>query len=1444
MAQEESKKYYKLIKYREEPDNVPVFEQIWWSKNIFENDGNIKNDACLTATIDNNTYDITEIAGQQEQPVNITIGSDRYFHIHNGDTSVDYWPEIIDEEAAPVPTPEPVPAPAPAQVPKLNEVKLKEKAKETITKLEAIRTKISQHKNPQQTGGARKEKERQGLIDLDPQLVLYGDFAETIRLTLTMPILFKINSLTAERFKSGYVKFLLDPETNKTSILAFLYENISQYNNIDFINKITKKVSESIKNKDNANYRVAADITADDTSFMHIMRIIERLETLINNRTEWDTIKEKLAFENLLHALIDKKTEELSSALDIVIELEKTENERFRNALNSLIREQNNKKILTYVKLSKFTEYLNQRFKVKINSPEIPEEETNTLTMEYNDDTYPYYTKQGNDFLPSSQAQDIAKTDKTQFDIDSSNRFLENIKYKQKYLLGKFNKIFLPNELNTNIAEKLYEEFYSNPNADKGYSPLILLGYGSSGSGKTSSLIYLSDEVVPVENESDREGIVIKLCNLLGEKTYSTIEVFSEEYYKNYNDQSPFIKKENYGGDHNTPYKFIYLPQSKSFVTNTDQKFNWNQNHKYRFKQGQQGQGQVQAQENPSTLSEALIYLIDTDRFVKATTNNPSSSRSHSILYLTLKKTADDTKPIRIVLCDLAGIENKFDCTNKNIVSAFLNIKRQNSDVPYYLSETGNDGRVTDTDPVEDSVSNVPVSVSVPVPVPEEEGSEGNGSEVEPEEEGSEGEPEGEPEEASAQQNLDTHLAYLNEPLFDFEEQQKNFKTVTNNYQTNQKLIDNLFETKNLNLFFNQYKNDNSDDYDGFVNDENNTVYYDKLEPSCYYTYLLIQHVLGEYYPETISNTVNNEKVYSILQTQKELKDKAIYTYLNKFTNDLGNIIEKLKEILINFILYDEYNVRGKGIGVKDAYIKELKTILTKQQTVSLDTKPSTSANVHENHLLVEKYRNLNIKSNEKDSYKKLNDHLNNVKDVGIRNEQLLREIKFISNWNTYKDNLEAYFKPKGGLNVLLELIDKYISLIKDYIRVDTAKKEYISEEIFKIENEPREIFRVPSDDLPWPERLNLSFKEIINMHYKEFFNIIGDEQNNYLIMLFKTIKFNKQKKNYSDSIIPEGSLYDDMKENFRKAIIERKPNIEQTIKLILFVYKNVKKILTETREKILYGTKICEHRALEGQYINDSLSKIRETIRQMLIVKSEDVMFNSPNFIDICLDTYCPTHKDCFPLNTNTNVGNIPSEIFASIYKNLGYETSKIPNLPVAKTEQNKLRIQKFYQDIVVSVFCFLNLSMNSNDPPEVPYIDINLLKKKWNEDLDIKPQLSAVFKDVTDQGRFANKFVMEKTLETDLKNIITKSNVVRNELNLQNKKFVDDFIKLIDTNNSASAVGTLEFIDNISKFNSTNNICFAEGNDVLSKDQIKNYELTYGFKCLGEYGELTECE
>jgi DNA polymerase/3'-5' exonuclease PolX len=150
-----------------------------------------------------------------------------------------------------------------------------------------------------------------------------------------------------------------------------------------------------------------------------------------------------------------------------------------------------------------------------------------------------------------------------------------------------------------------------------------------------------------------------------------------------------------------------------------------------------------------------------------------------------------------------------------------------------------------------------------------------------------------------------------------------------------------------------------------------------------------------------------------------------------------------------------------------------------------------------------------------------------------------------------------------------------------------------------------------------------------------------------------------------------------------------------------------------------------------------------------------------------------------------------------------------------------------EFYKEIVISVFGVFNVSRLADNPPPVPYIDINHLKQiYYNKDSEYsqKYPLLWVLRELNEQ--ITNlPLVTNKSIITNLTNLIADAkkdyiiyNKPENILTMLEQSRVSfkvgdrlkEIIEEIDIHNAASTIGTLEFLDQVAKFNSVNNLCY----------------------------------
>jgi hypothetical protein len=224
---------------------------------------------------------------------------------------------------------------------------------------------------------------------------------------------------------------------------------------------------------------------------------------------------------------------------------------------------------------------------------------------------------------------------------------------------------------------------------------------------------------------------------------------------------------------------------------------------------------------------------------------------------------------------------------------------------------------------------------------------------------------------------------------------------------------------------------------------------------------------------------------------------------------------------------------------------------------------------------------------------------------------------------------------------------------------------------------------------------------------------------------------------------------------------------------------------------------------------INTSLRDIREVIKMILVEKNKKSIDVSPEFVESCLTNYC--HNDeCFALSKVDQ--NISSDIFETI-----------------KNEMKRDSLNDL-SDLLVSVFCVVNASRSSNNPPLVPYIDVNDIWYEMNHSMsDMYKANSRFFTSCISllQKMTNMKDKVKDLLGSDgfkdftgvLKKIRDKS-----DINDEDVVKITKFLKMVDKSNAASVIGTLQFVDSLSKYNTTNMMC--------SNNNVKNFNNLGPFK------------
>ena len=539
----------------------------------------------------------------------------------------------------------------------------------------------------------------------DETNIYLNDYIELVKYITTNPIILKISSITTENFIELFEKGqLLDSDINneldisskekmKQDLIKFMYIDIAKIlteKEQKFFIKNFIITEEFEKNKNNYN---AVTNNQNDVKLIYINKFISIFDNFIKNFTSMGTRSDTQFLRWVILTKLIQYIRQNVGLLKIIIEryipiFTYDQNIEFNTNVDNYIKFISNNNIITFLKLrnDESRDY-NRRFDIKLNANLNDKPPITEILIGYNNDDIKYYdfTDKGQVVIPEGVI------DKLGGNIDISNTRQESgvisfNKYDKQYLFGKFSNIFLPKMNNESIAKKMdvirEKLTLENP------KPVFIIGYGASGAGKTSSLIYFKNTL--------EDGVLINLCNQLGGE-YDTVNINCKEFYHSTDSGSedePIILSSP--PDNGSNIEFKYDETEKRFLLSKEY-LHKNNHYLSRFKKGGNSYDTTTKFENKTPLGEVLIHIIDTDRFVKATTNNPNSSRSHTLVFVKLIN-SQTNKSANIIVGDFAGVENKFDCADTKVIDAFSNIKRDdnssNSGKPFYSSELIKENRV------------------------------------------------------------------------------------------------------------------------------------------------------------------------------------------------------------------------------------------------------------------------------------------------------------------------------------------------------------------------------------------------------------------------------------------------------------------------------------------------------------------------------------------------------------------------------------------------------------------------------------------------------------------------------------------------------------------------------------------------------------------------------
>ena len=973
-----------------------------------------------------------------------------------------------------------------------------------------------------------------------------------------------------------------------------------------------------------------------------LKRLTEYLYRFKNKKTMFlGDNNQKYETMQFLYTVISKHYEKLKKFVDsdILTDIngETQPDMKLPQGINIMIRNIMKTNILTFLKIRNDQhndKSYNKRMDIQVNKDGNPKH----LLLQYNDDNMQYYEKVDDKTFKSkiTEYDDKFGQDGLDFKVN---------KYDKQYVFGEFTQIFTPELDNREIAEKM--TIIRNNLLSDNPKPVFLMGYGASGAGKTSTLIYF--------NKEKMDGILINLCNQVG-SSYENMEVQYREFYdsdmcnlknekkiecKAKDDDSGkgrTYKKDPVGKDERNA---IFEYTNNQYTLKSD--FTHTHHHEFRIKKlheeekrekerelkkGNPIEQDINKEENISThtttfnkgatLGELMIYLIDTDRHVKATTNNPNSSRSHSLIFVKFTD-AKKSKPAYLIVGDFAGVENEFDCDNPKVKEEFMKIKSDKKDkdgnsYAFYKAEYDN-GIIDPIGPLQQ----IPQRGGVEVAYEKDD----------------------------------------NLPMIAPDNLENNFNINKSEWLKDEryKVLEN-FDATSYNIFAKMFIKSDNKEYNKLDDNE-----YNKLKNS-FYNYRAVAQ-LKPYSDSATYPTGENTYETPEIKAFREAFSRYLSSSNNLLSNNQKNIeYDKLKNIITeranNFFVNDRAHTY---INAKMIYI-DLKNLLTNGYTYNDKSENFIYYNKEEIldtlYTYLDKTLGVFNQRDEKNMSKEYK-----IKGFYKTNNEERNKIPVRFKKGTGKDTEGKDFYTNNLINLLIgspvvnnsissdktNVQDKYTKikesayLLLEKLGINTNYDKYFIS-ISKVQSQ--KIFYEPGPANDLTKELNITGKNIVDLMHSHVF---GETEN---------------------------------------------PN-----SLKQFIYN----MIDSRNRRLEIGNVVCAHRRTEGYFINDSLKQIRGVIRDLLYEKNKDALGVVPNYVDICFDKYCPTHENCFAFDSKISKPSNDSEINSVIFQQI-YDYLKT-------TKGDSYTVEQMYKEILVGVFCVINISKGANNPPPVPYVDINDLKR-----------------------------------------------------------------------------------------------------------------------------------
>ena len=245
---------------------------------------------------------------------------------------------------------------------------------------------------------------------------------------------------------------------------------------------------------------------------------------------------------------------------------------------------------------------------------------------------------------------------------DELNTF-KNSATVENYYVGPVTGFFTSSSNNATIAKDVVIDKNITQKLLDG-KDVIIIGNGQSGSGKTSTLVYLK-----TNNGIEQDGIIPIMCNDSKiHKEFNTLKVRAVEIYVKWDSNIidyKQIKPEHY---------FVQNLRLNDDDIRSKKK-------SYDFEKGTLHSGE---QKETTWLYEGkklsvVINQLLNRRLIGPTKNNPDSSRSHVLILVEFFKSGESLAKSKMVICDLAGVEDRFKCGISDIITSFDRLTTSNT---------------------------------------------------------------------------------------------------------------------------------------------------------------------------------------------------------------------------------------------------------------------------------------------------------------------------------------------------------------------------------------------------------------------------------------------------------------------------------------------------------------------------------------------------------------------------------------------------------------------------------------------------------------------------------------------------------------------------------------------------------------------------------------------